>query len=53
MVAASICQTDFSALKGYIINKFYEGAYPVVLGHEGVGVVESVGPGVTSMRPGG
>lgn len=52
MVAASICQTDFAALKGYQINKFYEGAYPVVVGHEGVGVVESVGPGVTTMQPG-
>lgn len=29
-----------------------EGAFPVVLGHEGAGVVESVGDGVTSVKPG-
>lgn len=26
--------------------------FPLVLGHEGAGVVESVGPGVTSVKPG-
>ncbi|KAF2995310.1 formate dehydrogenase (NAD+), partial [Penicillium rubens] len=29
-----------------------EGAFPVVLGHEGSGIVESVGEGVTSVKPG-
>jgi Zn-dependent alcohol dehydrogenase len=29
-----------------------EGAFPIVLGHEGAGVVESVGEGVTSVKPG-
>ena len=29
-----------------------EGAFPVVLGHEGAGIVESVGEGVTSVKPG-
>lgn len=29
-----------------------EGAFPVVLGHEGAGVVESVGEGVTNVQPG-
>lgn len=52
MVAASICQTDFSALKGYVVKGFFEGMYPVIPGHEGVGVVESVGPGVTSVGSG-
>ncbi len=28
------------------------GLFPAVLGHEGAGVVEEVGPGVTSLRPG-
>lgn len=29
-----------------------EGQFPSVLGHEGAGVVESVGEGVTSVKPG-
>lgn len=29
-----------------------EGAFPIVLGHEGAGIVESVGPDVTSVKPG-
>jgi S-(hydroxymethyl)glutathione dehydrogenase/alcohol dehydrogenase len=29
-----------------------EGAFPIVLGHEGAGIVESVGAGVTSVKPG-
>jgi S-(hydroxymethyl)glutathione dehydrogenase/alcohol dehydrogenase len=29
-----------------------EGAFPILLGHEGAGTVESVGDGVTSVKPG-
>lgn len=29
-----------------------EGAFPIVLGHEGAGIVESVGDGVTNVKPG-
>lgn len=29
-----------------------EGAFPIVLGHEGAGIVESVGEGVTSVKVG-
>jgi len=29
-----------------------EGAFPVILGHEGAGIVESVGEGVTNVKPG-
>ncbi|PHH75688.1 hypothetical protein CDD80_2177 [Ophiocordyceps camponoti-rufipedis] len=29
-----------------------EGAFPVILGHEGAGIVESVGEGVTDVKPG-
>lgn len=29
-----------------------EGAFPIVLGHEGAGIVESVGEDVTSVKPG-
>jgi len=43
-----VCHTDSYTLSG----SDPEGAFPVVLGHEGGGVVESVGPGVTSVQPG-
>lgn len=29
-----------------------EGLFPCVLGHEGAGIVESVGEGVTNVKPG-
>lgn len=41
-------QTDAYTLSG----KDPEGAFPVVLGHEGAGIVESVGEGVTNVKPG-
>ncbi|KAI0998760.1 S-(hydroxymethyl)glutathione dehydrogenase [Podosphaera aphanis] len=43
-----VCHTDAYTLSG----RDPEGAFPVVLGHEGAGIVESVGPGVTSVKPG-
>jgi len=43
-----VCHTDSYTLSG----SDPEGAFPVVLGHEGGGIVESVGPGVTSVQPG-
>lgn len=33
-------------------GKDAEGVFPVILGHEGSGVVESIGEGVTSVKPG-
>lgn len=41
-------QLDAYTLSG----KDPEGAFPIVLGHEGAGIVESVGEGVTSVKPG-
>ncbi|KAM0716752.1 hypothetical protein Q7P37_008197 [Cladosporium fusiforme] len=43
-----LCHTDAYTLSG----KDPEGAFPVVLGHEGAGVVESIGPDVTNVKPG-
>jgi hypothetical protein len=41
------------ALDAYTLSgKDPEGAFPVILGHEGAGIVESVGEGVTSVKPG-
>jgi len=46
MVATGICHTDLIARSAPMLR------FPVVLGHEGAGVVEQVGAGVTSVRPG-
>ncbi len=48
LAASGVCHTDAYTLSG----RDSEGRFPVVLGHEGAGVVEEVGPGVTSLRPG-
>ncbi len=48
IVATGVCHTDAYTLSG----KDPEGLFPCVLGHEGAGVVEEVGPGVSSVRAG-
>ncbi|MDE2596607.1 MAG: NAD(P)-dependent alcohol dehydrogenase [Sphingomonadales bacterium] len=45
--AVGICHTDLVIGSGLLGN-----AFPTVLGHEGAGVVEAVGEGVSSVRPG-
>ncbi|VDP02213.1 unnamed protein product [Heligmosomoides polygyrus] len=45
---SAVCHTDAYTLDGCDP----EGLFPVVLGHEGAGVVESVGEGVTGFQPG-
>ncbi|MET8950679.1 Zn-dependent alcohol dehydrogenase [Streptomyces sp. NPDC004393] len=47
VVAAGLCHSDLSVVDGTIPFPV-----PVVLGHEGAGVVETVGDGVTHVRPG-
>ncbi|MES1929258.1 alcohol dehydrogenase [Salinisphaera dokdonensis CL-ES53] len=48
IVATGVCHTDAFTLSG----ADPEGFFPRVLGHEGGGVVEEVGEGVTSVSPG-
>ncbi|HHO50562.1 MAG TPA: S-(hydroxymethyl)glutathione dehydrogenase/class III alcohol dehydrogenase [Deltaproteobacteria bacterium] len=48
IVATGVCHTDAYTLSG--IDP--EGLFPAILGHEGGGVVEAVGPGVTTVAPG-
>ncbi len=47
MEAVGICGTDLHSVKGE-----WTRPTPTVLGHEGAGIVEEVGEGVTSLRPG-
>lgn len=48
IVASGVCHTDAFTLSG----EDPEGIFPAILGHEGGGIVESVGPGVTSLQVG-
>ncbi len=46
--ATGICHTDEFTLSG----ADPEGAFPAILGHEGAGIVQDVGPGVKGLKPG-
>ncbi|KAB1282236.1 Alcohol dehydrogenase 4 [Camelus dromedarius] len=47
IIATTLCHTD-----AHMIHPQYEGAFfPVILGHEAAGIVESVGPEVTNFKP--
>lgn len=48
VVATGVCHTDAFTLSG----DDPEGLFPSILGHEGGGIVEEVGPGVTSVAVG-
>ncbi|XP_010001487.1 PREDICTED: alcohol dehydrogenase 1-like [Chaetura pelagica] len=48
IVATGICRTDDHVLQGCFPNM----NFPVIPGHEGAGIVESVGEGVSSVKPG-
>ena len=47
MIAVGVCGTDLHSYKGE-----WERPMPIVLGHEGAGVVEAAGSGVTTVREG-
>lgn len=47
IVAAGVCHSDYSVATGVMPTKL-----PCVLGHEGAGIVEEVGPGVDHVVPG-
>jgi len=46
-VAAGLCHSDEHLRHGDIVPRF-----PIVGGHEGAGIIEAVGPGVTRVKPG-
>ncbi len=48
ILASGVCHTDLSARNGV----FGTEGFPFLLGHEGAGVVESVGDGVTNVKAG-
>lgn len=48
MVATGVCHTDAYTLSG--VDP--EGIFPTILGHEGGGIVEEVGEGVTTLKKG-
>src|SRR3954454_23810497 len=45
--AAGLCHSDLHLIDGDIVPRF-----PIVAGHEGSGIVEEVGPGVTRVKRG-
>lgn len=48
MIATGVCHTDAYTLSG----KDPEGIFPSILGHEGGGIVEAIGEGVTTLAVG-
>lgn len=47
MYAGGVCHTDLHVMKGELVMPL-----PIIMGHEGSGIVECVGDGVTSVQPG-
>jgi Zn-dependent alcohol dehydrogenase len=47
MAASGVCHSDL-----HVVHGVHPTSLPVVLGHEGAGVVEEVGPGVAGFTPG-
>lgn len=47
MYAGGVCHSDLHVMKGDLVMPM-----PIILGHEGSGIVEQVGEGVVSVKPG-
>ena len=47
MYAGGVCHSDLHVMKGDLVMPM-----PIILGHEGSGVVEDIGAGVKSVKPG-
>jgi len=47
IMASGLCHTDLEVIEGSLAYPM-----PIVLGHEGAGVVEAVDEGVTAVKPG-
>jgi S-(hydroxymethyl)glutathione dehydrogenase/alcohol dehydrogenase len=47
MAATGVCHSDLS-----MVNDTFPNEYPFALGHEGAGIIEEVGEGVTNVKPG-
>ncbi len=45
--SAGVCHSDLSTIDGILTKPL-----PIVLGHEAAGIVEKIGPGVTTVQPG-
>lgn len=52
LMASGVCHSDLHYVDGENAIGAMGGENGTVLGHEGAGIVESVGPGVTYVRPG-
>jgi Zn-dependent alcohol dehydrogenase len=47
LVVTGVCHSDLHFMKGEMPQPM-----PIVMGHEGAGIVERIGPGVTTLQPG-
>lgn len=47
MVATGLCRSDDHVVSGNFVTPL-----PAILGHEAAGIVESIGEGVTTVKPG-